>query len=45
MICPFCRQGETKVIDSRESEDFVIRQRRRCLNLCLRTEVHDIRKD
>ncbi|MCA9067537.1 MAG: transcriptional repressor NrdR [Planctomycetaceae bacterium] len=32
MICPFCRQGETKVIDSRASEDFVIRRRRRCLN-------------
>lgn len=32
MICPFCRQGETKVIDSRVSEDFVIRRRRRCLN-------------
>lgn len=32
MICPFCRKGETKVIDSRASDDFVIRRRRRCLN-------------
>ena len=32
MICPFCRQGETKVIDSRASQDFVIRRRRQCLN-------------
>jgi len=31
MLCPFCRQGETKVIDSRGSEDFVIRRRRKCL--------------
>jgi len=33
MLCPFCRQDETKVIDSRASEDFVIRRRRECLNL------------
>ena len=32
MLCPFCRQTETKVIDSRASEDFVIRRRRECLN-------------
>jgi transcriptional repressor NrdR len=32
MLCPFCRQEETKVIDSRASEDFVIRRRRECLN-------------
>jgi transcriptional repressor NrdR len=31
MICPFCRNGETKVIDSRASQDFVIRRRRECL--------------
>ena len=31
MLCPFCRQTETKVIDSRASEDFVIRRRRECL--------------
>ena len=33
MLCPFCRQTETKVIDSRSSEQFVIRRRRECLNL------------
>jgi transcriptional repressor NrdR len=32
MMCPFCRHGETKVIDSRASEQFVIRRRRECLN-------------
>ena len=32
MLCPFCRQTETKVIDSRTSEEFVIRRRRECLN-------------
>ena len=32
MICPFCREGETKVIDSRASDEFIIRRRRRCLN-------------
>jgi transcriptional repressor NrdR len=31
MLCPFCRLSETKVIDSRTSEDFVIRRRRECL--------------
>jgi len=33
MLCPLCRQTETKVIDSRSSEEFVIRRRRECLNL------------
>lgn len=32
MLCPFCRTGETKVIDSRASQDFVIRRRRECLS-------------
>lgn len=32
MFCPFCQHGETKVIDSRASEHFVIRRRRECLN-------------
>ncbi len=31
MQCRFCRNGETKVIDSRGSQDFVIRRRRECL--------------
>ncbi len=33
MMCPFCRHGETKVIDSRAAEQFVIRRRRECLNV------------
>lgn len=32
MMCPFCRQGETKVIDSRASDQHVIRRRRECLS-------------
>jgi transcriptional repressor NrdR len=32
MFCPFCRLGETKVIDSRLSEQFSIRRRRECLS-------------
>jgi len=32
MMCPFCRHGETKVIDSRTSQQFAIRRRRECLN-------------
>lgn len=31
-MCPFCRNGETSVIDSRSSSAFVIRRRRKCLN-------------
>lgn len=31
-MCPLCRQGETKVVDSRGSQDFVIRRRRECLS-------------
>jgi len=31
MMCPFCRHDETKVIDSRTSQDFSIRRRRECL--------------
>lgn len=32
MMCPFCRDGETSVIDSRASAQFVIRRRRKCLS-------------
>lgn len=32
MMCPFCRHGETKVIDSRASQAYVIRRRRECLS-------------
>ena len=30
MMCPFCNAKDTKVIDSRRSEDFSIRRRREC---------------
>lgn len=32
MMCPFCRRDETKVIETRASEDFEIRRRRECLH-------------
>ena len=32
MLCPFCRVGESKVVDSRGSQEFVIRRRRECLH-------------
>ena len=32
MMCPFCRHDETKVIDSRVSQPYVIRRRRQCLS-------------
>jgi transcriptional repressor NrdR len=31
MICPYCRHDETKVIDSRVSDEDAIRRRRQCL--------------
>ena len=32
MMCPFCRHEDTSVIDSRASQQFVIRRRRKCLS-------------
>jgi len=32
MRCPFCREGESKVVDSRLSQPTEIRRRRECLN-------------
>lgn len=32
MRCPFCKHDETKVIDSRASQDLSIRRRRQCLS-------------
>jgi len=31
MLCPYCMQGEIKVLDKRESDDKSIRRRRECL--------------
>ena len=35
MHCPFCRTDETKVIDSRGTQDGAVRRRRECLS-CMR---------
>ena len=32
MMCPYCRHDGTKVIDSRASQQFAIRRRRKCLS-------------
>lgn len=33
MQCPYCRRSETKVIDSRASDEYSIRRRRECLDI------------
>jgi len=42
MLCPFCRKGETKVIDSRGSQDFSIRRRRECLECGRRFTTYEM---
>jgi len=32
MMCPYCRHDESKVIETRTSQEFVIRRRRECLS-------------
>jgi transcriptional repressor NrdR len=41
MMCIFCRHDETKVIDTRMSEAFVIRRRRECLKCNRRFTTHE----
>lgn len=41
MLCPFCRQGETKVIDSRSTQEFAIRRRRECLDCSRRFTTYE----
>lgn len=41
MLCPYCRQGETKVIDSRAAQDFAIRRRRECLDCARRFTTYE----
>ena len=41
MMCVFCRHDETKVIDTRVSESFVIRRRRECLKCARRFTTHE----
>lgn len=41
MLCPFCKKSETKVVDSRDSEEFVIRRRRQCMKCKRRFTTHE----
>lgn len=41
MMCPFCRTGESKVVDSRDAQEFVIRRRRECLNCSKRFTTYE----
>jgi transcriptional repressor NrdR len=41
MMCVFCRHDETKVVDTRMSEPFVIRRRRECLKCARRFTTHE----
>ena len=41
MMCAFCRHDETKVIDTRMSDSFVIRRRRECLKCRRRFTTHE----
>lgn len=41
MMCVFCRHDETKVIDTRMSDSFVIRRRRECLKCNRRFTTHE----
>lgn len=40
-MCVFCRHDETKVIDTRMSDSFVIRRRRECLKCARRFTTHE----
>jgi len=42
--CPFCAHGETKVVDSRESQD-AIRRRRECLECTQRFTTYERREE
>ena len=41
MMCPFCRHDETKVIDTRASQEYVIRRRRECLKCSRRYTTYE----
>lgn len=41
MRCPFCREGESKVVDSRLSQPTEIRRRRECLNCSRRFTTYE----
>ena len=41
MRCPFCRHGDTKVIDSRSTQEESIRRRRQCLECSRRFTTYE----
>lgn len=41
MLCPKCQKEETKVIDSRDSDEFIIRRRRECPNCSYRFTTYE----
>ena len=45
MRCPYCGDQESKVVDSRHSEDNAIRRRRECLGCQRRFTTHEIVED
>jgi len=41
MLCPRCKKSETQVIDSRESDNYIIRRRRECLKCKYRFTTYE----
>ncbi|MCA9092711.1 MAG: transcriptional repressor NrdR [Planctomycetaceae bacterium] len=41
MMCPYCRHDESKVIETRTSQEFVIRRRRECLRCSRRYTTYE----
>lgn len=41
MLCPHCKKSETQVIDSRESDEHIIRRRRECLDCSHRFTTYE----
>ncbi len=41
MICPFCKNTRTKVVDKRESKNQIVRRRRECLKCQKRFTTHE----
>ena len=41
MQCPYCKHAETKVVDSRTSQDLTVRRRRKCENCQRRFTTHE----
>jgi transcriptional repressor NrdR len=41
MLCPRCKKSETQVVDSRNSDEYVIRRRRECLACSYRFTTYE----